>query len=269
MLLAPVIFLTVTVGIGRMGNLREVGRVGIKAIVYFEVLSTISLIMGAIVAHFVRPGKGMHVNPHSLNAGMVVGYTHAATQITVQSFLLNLIPTSITQSFAQNDMLQVILFSVLFGIVLAQAREKVQSLVDILDQLVYALFGIVRMVMYLAPIAAFGGMAFTIGKYGLGSVVALGEFVACVYLTSALFIVVVLGLTARAAGIRLFALLAYLREELLIVFSTSTSETVLPQVMEKLEAVGCPRTIVGLVVPAGITFNAEGTAIYLSLAAWS
>jgi len=267
MLLAPVIFLTLTVGIGRMGNLREVGRVGIKAIVYFEVLSTISLIMGAVVAHFVRPGKGMHVNPHSLNASMVVGYTHAATQITVQSFLLNLIPTSITQSFAQNDMLQVILFSVLFGIVLAQAREKVQSLVDILDQLVYALFGIVRMVMYLAPIAAFGGMAFTIGKYGLGSVVALGEFVACVYLTSALFIVVVLGLTARAAGIRLFALLGYLREELLIVFSTSASEAVLPQVMEKLEAVGCPRTIVGLVVPAGITFNADGTAIYLSLAA--
>jgi Na+/H+-dicarboxylate symporter len=187
--------------------------------------------------------------------------------MTLQGFLLNLIPSSIVQAFAQNNMLQVILFAVLFGAVLSQMQQKVQPLLGIFDQLVSALFGVVRVVMYLAPIAAFGGMAFTIGKYGLGSVVSLGEFVLCCYGASALFIIVVLGLVARAVGIRLLPLLRYLREELLVVFSTSSSEAVLPQVMEKLEAIGCPRSIVGLVVPAGITFNADGTAIYLSLAA--
>lgn len=267
MLLAPVIFCTVAVGIARMGNLREVGRVGIKAIVYFEVLSTLSLAMGALAAKLVRPGAGMHVDPHTLNASLVADYAQAATAMTVPGFLLNLIPSSITMAFARNDMLQVILFAVLFGVVLAERGETLRRLVDILDQVASALFGIVRIVMYLAPLAAFGGMAFTIGKYGLGGVTALGEFVAAVYVTSALFVVVVLATVARIAGIRLFALLFYLREELLIVFSTSASESVLPQVMEKLEAIGCPRSVVGLVVPTGITFNADGTAIYLSLAA--
>jgi aerobic C4-dicarboxylate transport protein len=267
MLLAPVIFVTVVVGIARMGNLREVGRVGIKAIIYFEVLSTISLVIGVLAAEIVKPGASLHVDPHSLNAELVAGYAHSATQMTLESFLLNLIPASITQAFAQNNMLQIILFAVLFGVVLAQIQKKVEPLLDIMDQLMLGLFGIVRIVMYLAPLAAFGGMAFTIGKYGLGSVVALGEFVLCCYAASAIFIVVVLGAVAHYAGIRLFALLRYLREELLVVFSTSSSEAVLPQVMEKLEAIGCPRTIVGLVVPAGITFNADGTAIYLSLAA--
>ncbi|WP_213772713.1 C4-dicarboxylate transporter DctA [Bradyrhizobium sp. dw_78] len=267
MLLAPVIFLTVVVGIARMGNLREVGRVGIKAIIYFEVLSTVSLVIGVLAAEIVKPGAGLHVDPHSLNADLVAGYAHSAEQMTLQSFLLNLIPSSITQAFAQNNMLQIIVFAVLFGIVLSQIQQKVQPLLNIFDQLMIALFGVVRVVMYLAPIAAFGGMAFTIGKYGLGSVVALGEFVLCCYAASALFVIVVLGLVARAVGVRLFSLLRYLREELLIVFSTSSSEAVLPQVMEKLEAIGCPRSIVGLVVPAGITFNADGTAIYLSLAA--
>ncbi len=267
MLLAPVIFLTVVVGIARMGNLREVGRVGIKAIIYFEVLSTISLVIGVLAAELVKPGAGMHVDPHSLNADLVAGYAHSAQQMTVQNFLLNLIPSSITEAFAQNNMLQVILFAVLFGVVLSQLQQKVQPLLNIFDQLMVALFGVVRVVMYLAPLAAFGGMAFTIGKYGLGSVVALGEFVLCCYVASALFVIVVLGLVARAVGISLFSLLRYLREELLIVFSTSSSEAVLPQVMEKLEAIGCPRSIVGLVVPTGITFNADGTAIYLSLAA--
>lgn len=267
MLLAPVIFLTVVVGIARMGNLREVGRVGVKAIIYFEVLSTISLAIGVLMAQIVKPGVGMNVDPHSLNADLVAGYAHSAQQMTLQAFLLNLIPASITQAFAQNNMLQIILFAVLFGVVLSQIQQKVQPLLSIFDQLMVALFGVVRVVMYLAPLAAFGGMAFTIGKYGLGSVVALGEFVLCCYVASALFIIVVLGLVARAAGVRLFSLLRYLREELLVVFSTSSSEAVLPQVMEKLEAIGCPRSVVGLVVPAGITFNADGTAIYLSLAA--
>ena len=267
MLLAPVIFLTVAVGIARMGNLREVGRVGIKAIVYFEVLSTISLLLGVIAAHIFRPGAGMHIDPHSLNVNLVSGYAQSAQKLTFEGFLLNLIPSSVTEAFAQNQMLQVILFAVLFGVALAQMGERVQKMVDLLDQFVITLFSVVRFVMYLAPLAAFGGMAFTIGKYGLGSVVSLGEFVACVYGASAVFVFVVLGLVARLAGLRLLPLLSYLREELLIVFSTSASEAVLPQVMEKLEAIGCPRTMVGLVMPAGITFNADGTAIYLSLAA--
>jgi Na+/H+-dicarboxylate symporter len=267
MLLAPVIFLTVAVGIARMGNLREVGRVGIKAIVYFEVLSTVSLLIGVFAAQLVKPGAGMHVDPHSLNASLVSGYAQSAHKLTFEGFLLNLIPSSITQAFAQNQMLQVILFAVLFGVALAQLGERVQKMVDSLDQLSLTLFGIVRFVMYLAPLAAFGGMAFTIGKYGLSSVISLGEFVACAYGASALFVFVVLGLVARLAGLRLLPLLHYLREDLLIVFSTSASEAVLPQVMQKLEAIGCPRTMVGLVMPAGITFNADGTAIYLSLAA--
>ncbi|HEX3996320.1 MAG TPA: cation:dicarboxylase symporter family transporter, partial [Acetobacteraceae bacterium] len=231
MLLAPVIFLTVAVGIARMGNLREVGRVGIKAIIYFEVLSTISLLIGVLTAQIVKPGVGMHVDPHSLNASLVAGYAHSAHNLTFESFLLNLIPSSITQAFAQNQMLQVILFAVLFGVALAQLRERVQKMVDVLDELMTSLFSIVRIVMYLAPLAAFGGMAFTIGKYGLGSVISLGEFVACAYGASAVFVFVVLGLVARLAGLRLLPLLRYLREELLIVFSTSASEAVLPQVM--------------------------------------
>lgn len=267
MLLAPVIFLTVAVGIARMGDLREVGRVGIKAIIYFEILSTVSLLIGVFTAQIVHPGTGMHVDPASLNANLVAGYAHSAQNLTFQGFLLNLIPSSITEAFAQNEMLQVILFAVLFGVALAQLRQRVDKMVDVLDQLAAALFSIVRIVMYLAPLAAFGGMAFTIGKYGLGSVVALGEFVACCYGASAVFVLVVLGLVARMAGLRLLPLLAYLREELIIVFSTSASEAVLPQVMQKLETIGCPKTVVGLVMPAGITFNADGTAIYLSLAA--
>jgi aerobic C4-dicarboxylate transport protein len=267
MLLAPVIFITVVVGIARMGDLKEVGRVGIKAIIYFEVLSMISLIMGGVVANVLHPGTGMHIDPRSLNAGAVAGYTHVATKMTVTSFIMGIIPSSITDSFAKNNMLQVIFFAVLFGVVLAQMKERAQKLVDVFDELVHALFGMVRIVMYLAPLAAFGGMAFTIGAYGIGSVVELGKFVLAVYATSAVFVLVVLGIVARLAGIRLLALLSYLKEELLIVFSTSSSEAVLPQVMEKLEKIGCPGSVVGLVVPTGITFNADGTAIYLSLAA--
>jgi Na+/H+-dicarboxylate symporter len=267
MMLAPVIFITVVVGIARMGDLKEVGRVGIKALIYFEVLSTISLIMGGVVADVFRPGAGMHIDPHTLDTGSIASYAHAATQMTVSGFIMGIIPSSITDAFARNDMLQVIFFGVLFGVVLAKMKSRAQKLVDVLDEMVQALFGMVRVVMYLAPLAAFGGMAFTIGRYGIGSVVSLGQFVIAVYATSAVFVLVVLGSVAWIAGIRMFGLLAYLKEELLIVFSTSSSEAVLPQVMQKLEEIGCQRSVVGLVMPTGITFNADGTAIYLSLAA--
>lgn len=267
MMLAPVIFITVVVGIARMGDLKEVGRVGIKALIYFEVLSTISLVMGGVVADVFRPGAGMHIDPHTLDTGSIATYAHAATQMTLSGFIMGIIPSSITDAFARNDMLQVIFFGVLFGVVLAKMKSRAQKLVDVLDEMVQALFGMVRVVMYLAPLAAFGGMAFTIGRYGIGSVVSLGQFVIAVYATSAVFVLVVLGLVAWIAGIRMFGLLAYLKEELLIVFSTSASEAVLPQVMQKLEEIGCQRPVVGLVMPTGITFNADGTAIYLSLAA--
>ena len=267
MVLAPVIFLTVVVGIATMGDLKEVGRVGIKAIVYFEVLSTVSLIMGGLVADIFHPGTGMHVDLNSINAGSISQYTAAATQMTFTSFIMGVIPASIADAFAKNNMLQVILFAVLFGVVLAQMKERAARLINLLDELVQAMFGIVRIVMYLAPLAAFGGLAFTIGKFGIGSVIQLGQFVIAVYATSTIFVLVVLGLVARSVNIRLLALLSYLKEELLIVFSTSSSEAVLPQVMEKMEAIGCQRSVVGLVMPAGITFNADGTAIYLSLAA--
>jgi aerobic C4-dicarboxylate transport protein len=267
MLLAPVIFLTVVVGIARMGDLSEVGRVGIKAIIYFEVLSTISLIMGGVVANVFHPGSGMHIDPHTLDASSIASYTRAATKMTAMSFIMGIIPSSIVDAFAKNNMLQVIFFAVLFGIVLAKMKEKASGLVNVLDELVQAMFGMVRIVMYIAPLAAFGGMAYTIGTYGLGSVVQLGQFVLAVYATSAVFVLVVLGVVARFAGVRLLGLLSYIKEELLIVFSTSSSEAVLPQIMQKLEAIGCQRSVVGLVVPTGITFNADGTAIYLSLAA--
>jgi Na+/H+-dicarboxylate symporter len=187
--------------------------------------------------------------------------------MTVSGFIMGIIPSSITDAFARNDMLQVIFFGVLFGVVLAKMKTRAQKLVDVLDEMVQALFDMVRIVMYLAPLAAFGGMAFTIGRYGIGSVVSLGQFVIAVYATSAVFVLVVLGSVAWIAGIRMFGLLAYLKEELLVVFSTSSSEAVLPQVMQKLEEIGCQRSVVGLVMPTGITFNADGTAIYLSLAA--
>jgi len=220
-----------------------------------------------VVADVFRPGAGMHIDPHTLDTGSIATYAHAATQMTLSGFIMGIIPSSITDAFARNDMLQVIFFGVLFGVVLAKMKSRAQKLVDVLDEMVQALFGMVRVVMYLAPLAAFGGMAFTIGRYGIGSVVSLGQFVIAVYATSAVFVLVVLGLVAWIAGIRMFGLLAYLKEELLIVFSTSASEAVLPQVMQKLEEIGCQRPVVGLVMPTGITFNADGTAIYLSLAA--
>ena len=223
--------------------------------------------MGGLVADIFHPGAGMHIDPHTLDAGAIASYTHAAEKMTAMSFIMGIIPSSITDAFAKNNMLQVIFFAVLFGVVLAKMKEKASGLVNMLDELVQAMFGMVRIVMYLAPLAAFGGMAYTIGTYGIGSVVQLGQFVLAVYATSAIFVVVVLGVVARFAGVRLFGLLSYIKEELLIVFSTSSSEAVLPQIMQKMEAIGCQRSVVGLVVPTGITFNADGTAIYLALAA--
>ncbi len=267
MLLAPIVFATVVLGIARMGDLKAVGRVGIKAIVYFEILSTLALVLGLVYVNVFAPGSSFHVDPKTLDTTSLATYTTAAKAQTPTDFILGIIPSSPIDAFARGDMLQVILFAILFGIALTRFRDRAQPLLDVIDLILQGFFGIVAMVMRLAPLGAFGGMAFTVGKYGVHSLLALGQLVVGTYAVSVVFGVVVLGIVARIAQLNLWKLLRYFKEELLITFGTSSSEAVLPRVMAKLENLGCEKTVVGLVVPAGYTFNADGTAIYLSLAA--
>lgn len=265
--LAPIIFGTVVVGIARMGDLREVGRVGAKALLYFEVVSTASLLMGLAAVDLLRPGAGMNVDPNTLDPKAIAGYAETARHLGIVDFLLNIIPTSVGGVFVDGNMLQVILFGVLFGAALAGFRDAARPLVDMLDLVLRALFGIVRLVMALAPLGTLGALAFTVGRYGLASLVQLAQLTAEVWLTSALFVALVLGTIARLAGFSLWRFLGYIREEILITFGTSSSEAVLAPLMTKMEALGCAKPIVGLVMPAGYTFNADGTAIYLAMGA--
>jgi len=267
MLLAPIVFGTVVLGIARMGDMREVGRVGLKAIIYFEVVSTLALVIGLIIVNLVQPGAGMHVDPATIDTKSIADYTAAAHKQSPLDFLYNIIPSSVVDSFARGDMLQIILFSVLFGLALAPVREKARPLLDVLDVLMTGLFGIVGMVMRLAPLGAFGAMAFTVGRYGLGSLTSLGQLMASVYAAALIFVFGVLGTIARWNGFSLWKFLKFIRDEIFIVFGTSSTETVLPQMMAKLEHLGCAKPVVGLVLPAGYTFNADGTSIYLSMAA--
>lgn len=267
MALAPIIFGTVVVGIARMGDLKEAGRVGAKALLYFEVLSTVSLLIGMVAADVLRPGAGMNIDPAALDPRAIADYAAAGQHLDFADFMLNIIPTSVGDAFARGNMLQIILFAVLFGAALSRFREVARPLVDMLDLVLLGMFGIVRMVMQLAPIGAFGAMAFTIGRYGLASLVPLAQLTAELWGVALLFVVVVLGLVARYAGFSLVKLLRYLREEILITFGTSTSEAVLAPLMTKMEALGCAKPVVGMVMPAGYTFNADGTAIYLSMGA--
>jgi aerobic C4-dicarboxylate transport protein len=269
MLLAPIIFGTIVVGIARMGAIHEVGRVGAKALLYFEVMSTFALLIGLVVVDIVKPGEGMNVDPAALDAHAVASYTSAAHGHGhgVTDFLLNIIPSTMVGSFAEGNVLQIILFAVLFGVAVARIGEPAQRLVNVLDEFLHAMFGIVRMVMALAPIGAFGAIAFTIGTYGLGSLASYGRLMLCVYLTSILFIFGALGIVARVCRVSLWSYMRYIREEILVTFGTASTESVLPQMLIKLERAGCPRTIVGLVLPAGYTFNADGTSIYLTMAA--
>ncbi|MGI4978587.1 MAG: C4-dicarboxylate transporter DctA [Janthinobacterium lividum] len=265
--LAPIIFGTVVVGIARMGDLREVGRVGAKALLYFEVVSTASLLMGLAAVDLLRPGAGMNVDPSTLDPRAIAGYAETARHLGIIDFLLNIIPASVGGVFVDGNMLQVILFGVLFGAALAGFRDAARPLVDMLDLVLRALFGIVRLVMALAPLGTLGALAFTVGRYGLASLVQLAQLTAEVWLTSALFVALVLGTIARLAGFSLWRFLGYIREEILITFGTSSSEAVLAPLMTKMEALGCAKPIVGLVMPAGYTFNADGTAIYLAMGA--
>jgi Na+/H+-dicarboxylate symporter len=267
MLLAPIIFGTIVVGIAKMGNLREIGRVGIKALIYFEVVSTLALVIGLIVVNVLKPGAGMNIDPATLDTKSLATYTAAANQQDVVGFFLDIIPSSILDAFVKNNMLQVIFFAVLFGLALAHLPDRGKTIVEVTDSVLHGLFGIVRMIMRLAPIGALGGIAFTVGKYGLGSLMPLGRLVAGVYLTSLIFIFAVLGGIARLGRVPFWKFLRYIKDEIAIVFATSSTEAVLPQMMAKLEHLGCAKPVVGLVLPTGYTFNADGTAIYLTMAA--
>ncbi len=268
MTLGPIIFCSVVLGIARMGDLKEVGRVGVKALVYFEVVSSISLLLGLVAIDVLHPGRGMNIDPTTLNGQAVAGYAATAqTHSSFTAFLLNIIPTSIAGAFTGGNMLQIILIGVLFGLALAQFRSTAQPLINLLDLILRAMFAIVGYIMLLAPIGAFGAMAYSVGQYGLGSLVQMGEFTGEVWLVSAVFVVVVLGFISRLGRFSLFKLLRYIGEELLITFGTSSSEAVLAPLMLKLEQLGCEKGVVGMVMPAGYTFNADGTSIYLSMGA--
>jgi len=266
MLIAPIVFATVVTGIAKMGDLKKVGRVGLKGILYFEVLTTLALAIGLVVGKFFHPGAGMNVNPETLDTKAIASYTSSGHALSTADFILNIIPKDVADAFAKGDILQVLLFSVLFGVALAALKEKGLPVLHFVDGLSAIFFKIVAIVMRVAPLGAFGAMAFTVGKYGIGTLLSLGKLIACFYATSALFVVIVLGLVMRIAGLGLFRFLRYIREEILIVLGTSSSESALPLMMKKMERLGCSKPVVGLVVPMGYSFNLDGTSIYLTLA---
>lgn len=267
MLIGPIIFLTVVTGIAGMGDLKKIGRVGLKALFYFEAVSTLALIIGLLVVNWVKPGAGINATATTLHAGSVSQYTTAAHHTSIVEFLLRIIPETFLGAFSQGEILQVLFVSVLFGMALAKLGERAQPVLTLMQDVMKVFFGIVNIVTRFAPVAAFGAMAFTIGKFGAGSLLSLGKLMLCVYLTCVLFVGLVLGLIARLHGFSVFRLLAYIKEELLIVLGTSSSESVLPRMMERMEEIGCARPVVGIVLPAGYSFNLDGTSIYLTMAA--
>ena len=266
MMIEPIIFTTVVVGVAKMGSMKEVGRVGVKALVYFEVVSGAALLLGLIVANVFKPGSAIHIDMASLDRGAVAGYASSAQHLSAVDFMMHIVPDSVVGAFAQGQTLQVVFFSVLFGLALSAMGTRVRPLIEILDQASQAFFKVIGLIMFIAPIGAFGAMAFTIGKYGLGTLQQLGMLLAGVYASCLLFIFGILGVIARCAGFSLWRFLRYIREEILIVLGTSTSESALPGLMAKLEALGCEKSVVGLVVPTGYSFNLDGTSIYLSMA---
>jgi aerobic C4-dicarboxylate transport protein len=267
MIVGPVIFCTVVAGIAGMGNMRAVGRTGVLTLVYFEVVTTLALAIGLVVVNVVKPGSGMNVDPAALDRGAVAQYVTAGRAQGVGDFLLAIIPSSPIDAFARTDILQILCFSVLFGFALHALGATGASVFDFIDKLSKVLFGVVGIIMRVAPIGAFGAMAFTIGSFGVGTLAQLGVVIACFWVTCVLFVLLVLGAIARWHAFGIWRLLSYIKEELFIAFGTSSSETVLPRLMLKLERAGVERSIVGLVVPAGYSFNLDGTAIYLSIAA--
>jgi len=267
MVIAPVIFLTVVSGIAGMRELGSVGRVAAKAFGYFLFFSTLALILGLIVANVVQPGAGMNIDPRTLDAGAVAGYAHQAHETTVTGFLMGIIPTTLASALTEGSILQTLFVAVLFGVSMVLVGKPAEPVLDIIERLALIVFRIVGILMRVAPIGAFGAMAFTIGKYGASSLINLGTLVATFYATSLFFVLVILGVVARLHGFSILRLLAYLKAELLLVLGTSSSEAALPSLMAKLEGAGCEKGVVGLVVPTGYSFNLDGTNIYMTLAA--
>ena len=267
MLIGPIIFATVVVGLAGMGDLRRAGKVGLRALVYFEVVTTLALVVGLVVANVFAPGAGMHANPATLDAKSVAAYATAAQSLGLVDTLLHLIPRTFVAAFVDGDILQVLLVSVLFGLALNRLGEHGRPVQNLLNEVARVFFGMVALVTMFAPLAAAGAMAFTVGKFGAGALTQLAQLMLCVYLTCAVFIFLVLGAIAHAAGFSLRKVLRLIKDELLLVVGTSSSETALPGLMAKMEQVGCARPTVGLVVPAGYSFNLDGTCIYLTLAA--
>src|SRR5215212_8908930 len=267
MLIGPIIFTTVVVGLAGMGDLKKVGRVGVKALVYFEVVTTFALVIGLVVANAFTPGAGFHAVLTESDKAGVAKYVSAASQMSTLEFFLHIIPKTFVSAFAEGEILQVLLLAILFGLALGRIGEHGRPILNLMHEIARIFFGIVSIVTRAAPIAAGGAMAFTIGEYGIGKLAQLGALLACVYITCAIFIVVVLGAIARVAGFSLWKIIKYIREELLLVLGTSSSESALPGLMEKMERIGCARPVVGIVVPSGYSFNLDGTCIYLTMAA--
>lgn len=267
MVIAPVIFLTIVTGIAGLRDLSAVGRIAAKAFAYFLFFSTLALVVGLVVADTVRPGAGLNIDPASLDAGKVAEYASKAHETTVTGFLSAIIPDTFVSSMSEGNILQVLFVSILFGVALATIGERGERVLSLLEDVSIVFFRLVSIVMKAAPLGAFGAMAFTIGKYGIASLASLAELVATFYVTSLLFVMVVLGAVARLAGFSILKLIVYLKAELLLVLGTSSSESALPSLIDKLEHAGCPKTVVGLVVPTGYSFNLDGTNIYMSLAA--
>jgi aerobic C4-dicarboxylate transport protein len=267
MIIAPIIFCTVVVGIAGMEDMKKVGKTGGLALLYFEVISTIALIIGLIIVNLVQPGTGMHIDPGTLDTKGLAAYTGPGKMETTTEFFLNIIPTSVVDAFAKGNILQVLLFAILFGFALHRFGGRDNLVFDFIEKSGAVLFGIVGIIMKVAPIGAFGAMAFTIGKYGIDSLVSLGKLMGTFYATCLIFIFVVLGTIARLHGFGVWKLIKYIKEELFIVLGTSSSESVLPRIMAKLENLGAKKSVVGLVIPTGYSFNLDGTSIYLTLAA--
>jgi aerobic C4-dicarboxylate transport protein len=267
MIITLVIFCTVVSGIAGMQDIKKVGRVGGKALIYFEIVSTLALLLGMIVGNVLRPGDGLNVNASTLDAKAVMDYAGQAKAQNAPDFLMHIIPTTVVDAFAKGDILQVLFVSILFGLALSVVGARGQLLVDLIEALTRTVFAIVNIIMRFAPIGAFGAMAFTVGKYGLVSLGPLAKLIGSFYLSCVLFVVIVLGAISLIAGFNIIKFLLYIKEEILLVLATSSSETALPALMEKLEGLGCSKALVGLVVPTGFTFNTDGSSLYMTLAA--
>ncbi|WP_100330297.1 dicarboxylate/amino acid:cation symporter [Bacillus xiapuensis] len=267
MVIAPIVFMTVVIGIGSMGDMKKVGRIGGKALIYFEIVTTFSLAIGLLVVNLVKPGVGF--NTGAVEGGDISQFTEKAAESDhgLMSFLMSIIPDNIVAALAKGELLPILFFAVLFGLSMAAMGERSKPVVDFFERLVDVFFGIVNMIMKLSPIAAFGAMAYTIGKFGLGSLLMLGKLMGSVYITMFLFIILVLGGIAKFYKFNIFKFIAYIKDEILLVLGTSSSESALPKMMEKMEKYGCSKPVVGLVVPTGYSFNLDGTSIYLSMAA--